>query len=69
MQNVMCCNHARMRSSAGKATQLHLSQQCAAVKATVVGVRTSGNTYEQSGARRGMHASVQEACIRVCAGA
>jgi hypothetical protein len=34
MQNVVCCNHARMRSSAGKATQLRRAQQCAAVKAT-----------------------------------
>jgi hypothetical protein len=35
MQNVVCCNHARMRSSAGKATQSRRAQQCAAVKATV----------------------------------
>jgi hypothetical protein len=33
MQNVVCCNHARMRSSAGKATQSRRTQQCAAVKA------------------------------------
>jgi hypothetical protein len=42
MQNVVCCNHARMRSSAGKATQSHRAQQCAAVKATVGGFRTAG---------------------------
>ena len=42
MQNVVCCNHARMRSSAGKSTQSRRSQQCAAMKATVGGVRTSG---------------------------
>jgi hypothetical protein len=42
MQNVVCCNHARMRSSAGKSTQLRRSQQCATVKATVGGFRTSG---------------------------
>jgi hypothetical protein len=35
MQNVVYCNHARMRSSAGKATQSRRAQQCAAVKATV----------------------------------
>jgi len=46
MQNVVCCNHALMRSSAGKSTQSHRSQQCAAVKATVGGVRTSGKLYE-----------------------
>jgi hypothetical protein len=34
MQNVVCCNHERMRSSAGKATQSRRAQQCADVKAT-----------------------------------
>jgi hypothetical protein len=47
MQNVVCCNHARMRSSAGKATQSRRTQQCAAVKTlkllcTVDGFRTAG---------------------------
>ena len=46
MQNVVCCNHARMRSSVGKSTQSGSSEQCAAVKATVGGVRTSGKLYE-----------------------
>jgi hypothetical protein len=31
MQNVVCCNHARMRSSAGKSTQLHSSQGAAEI--------------------------------------
>jgi len=46
------------------ATRSH-SIQCAAVKVTVGCVRTSGNTYKPSGESRGMHASVQEECIRV----
>jgi hypothetical protein len=46
MQNVVCCNNVRMKSSAGKSTQSDSSQQCAAVKATVGGVHTSGKLYE-----------------------
>jgi hypothetical protein len=31
MQNVVCCNHARMRSSAGKSTQSRSSQGAAEI--------------------------------------
>jgi hypothetical protein len=31
MQNVVCCNHARMRSCAGKSTQSHSSQGAAEI--------------------------------------
>jgi hypothetical protein len=62
---VVCCSdHTWMKCSVVRTTRSR-HPQCAAVKATVGGVRTSSNKYQQSGVSRGMHASVQELCIRV----
>ena len=66
MQKVVCCNHARMRSSAGKSTQSHLSQQCAAVKATVGCVCMSGKLHEQEGESRYACICPGRVCQSVC---
>ena len=42
MQNVVCCNHARMRSSAGKSTQSRSSQGAAEI-ANASCVHSSGS--------------------------
>ena len=68
MKVVCCSERTWVRWGAVGATRSRHAQ-CATVKATVCCFRTSGNTYEPSGAGRGMHACVQEACIRVYASA
>jgi len=56
-----------MRSSTGKATQSHSSQQCASVKATVDCVHTSSNTYSRVRGEVCMHLSRRRAseCVLV----
>ena len=64
---VVCCSDSTWMKCGAVGTTWLRCAQCAAVKATVGSVCTSGNTYKPSGAGRGMHASVQEACIGVYA--